>query len=117
MLNVVVCVSGGGTNLQAIIDGIARGTITNVRLARVISNNRNAYALERAAGAGIDAVCVSPRDYGSREQFHEALLRAVDEAGALPPTGWNTGSSWATAGSLIPTSKSRLSAEISTGLP
>lgn len=82
MLNVVVCVSGGGTNLQAIIDGIARGTITNVRLARVISNNRNAYALERAAGAGIDAVCVSPRDYGSREQFHEALLRAVDEAGA-----------------------------------
>ena len=80
MLRVVVCVSGGGTNLQAIIDGIRQGSVTNVQILRVISNNRNAYALERAAQAGIDAVCVSPRDYADREQFNEALLREVDAA-------------------------------------
>lgn len=79
MLKVVVCVSGGGTNLQAIIDGIKKGLITNVEIKRVISNNRNAYALERARQAGIDAVCVTPRDYGDREQFYEALFTAVDE--------------------------------------
>ena len=78
MLKIVVCVSGGGTNLQAIIDGIRQGTVTNVQIVRVISNNRNAYALERAAQAGIDAVCVSPRDYADREQFNEAFVREVD---------------------------------------
>lgn len=78
MLKIVVCVSGGGTNLQAIIDGIGQGAITGVQIVRVISNNRNAYALERAKQAGIDAVCVSPRDYADREQFNEALLREVD---------------------------------------
>ncbi|MDE5933864.1 MAG: phosphoribosylglycinamide formyltransferase [Lachnospiraceae bacterium] len=79
MLKILVCVSGGGTNLQAIIDGIARREITNTQIIRVISNNRNAYALERARTAGIDALCVSPKEYTDREQFHEAFLRAVVE--------------------------------------
>lgn len=80
MLKTVVCVSGGGTNFQAIIDGIAQGAIRNVQIVRVISNNRKAYALERAGQAGIDAVCVSPKDYEEREQFNEAFLRKVEEA-------------------------------------
>ena len=80
MLKIVVCVSGGGTNLQAIIDGIARGTIGNVQIVRVISNNKKAYALKRAEQAGIEGVCVSPRDYADREQFNRALLRKVEEA-------------------------------------
>lgn len=79
MLRVLVCVSGGGTNLQAIIDGIAQGRITNTELVGVISNNRSAYALERAAQNGIAALCVSPKDYETREQFHEALLQQVRE--------------------------------------
>lgn len=79
MFRVVVCVSGGGTNLQAILDGIDKGLILNTEIVRVISNNRGAYALERAAAAGIDAVCVSPKDYKDREQFNEALLQAVEE--------------------------------------
>lgn len=78
-MKILVCVSGGGTNLQAIIDGIAQGKITNTEIVRVISNNRNAYALERAKKAGIDAVCVSPRDFADREAFNEALLTAVAE--------------------------------------
>ena len=80
MFKIVVCVSGGGTNLQAIIDGVRQGAITNVQIERVISNNKNAYALERARQAGIDAVCVSPRDYVDREQFNEAFVREVDAA-------------------------------------
>lgn len=79
MLKILVCVSGGGTNLQAIIDGIAKGTITNTEIVRVISNNRSAYALERAQKAGIDAVCVSPKNYADREQFNDAFLQAVAE--------------------------------------
>lgn len=79
MLRILVCVSGGGTNLQAIIDGIAQGTITNTEIVGVISNNRNAYALERAKAAGIDAVCVSPREFADREAFNEAFLQAVAE--------------------------------------
>lgn len=78
MLKIVVCVSGGGTNLQAIIDGIGQGSITNVQIVRVISNNKKAYALERARQAGIDAVCVSPRDFEDRERFNEAFIREVD---------------------------------------
>lgn len=80
MLRVVVCVSGGGTNLQAIIDGIAQGAIYHTEIVRVVSNNPGAYALERAKRAGIEAVCVPPKDYGSREQFEEALARCVEEA-------------------------------------
>ena len=62
MLRVAVCVSGGGTNLQAIIDAIAAGKIENAQIVRVISNNKKAYALTRAKEAGIEGVCVSPRD-------------------------------------------------------
>ncbi|MCI9315845.1 MAG: phosphoribosylglycinamide formyltransferase [Lachnospiraceae bacterium] len=80
MLRIVVCVSGGGTNLQAVMDGIEQGAIRDVQIVRVISNNRNAYALERAAKAGIEGVCVSPRDYDDREKFNEAFLAAVKEA-------------------------------------
>lgn len=80
MLRTVVCVSGGGTNLQAILDGIERKEIANVQIVRVISNNRNAYALERARNAGIEAVCVSPRDYADRAGFNRALIQKTDEA-------------------------------------
>ena len=77
MLKIVVCVSGGGTNLQAIIDAVENGTVGDTEIAGVISNNKNAYALERAAAAGIPVICVSPRDYVNREAFHEALLETV----------------------------------------
>lgn len=80
MLRIAVLVSGGGTNLQAIIDAIADGKITNTEIATVISNNKNAYALERAEKAGIPNRCISPKDYEDRAQFHEALLAALDEA-------------------------------------
>lgn len=76
-LKISVCVSGGGTNLQAIIDGIAKGTITNTEIVQVISNNKKAYALTRAAENGISALCVSPKDYADREQFNHAFLEAV----------------------------------------
>ncbi len=69
--------SGGGTNLQAIIDKIAEGVITNTEIAVVISNNKNAYALERAKQAGIEAVCVSPKDYENREQFNQEFLKNI----------------------------------------
>lgn len=80
MFKILVCVSGGGTNLQAIIDSVNQGAVTDAEIVRVISNNRNAYALERAKKAGIPAVCVSPKEYPDREQFNEAFLKAVDEA-------------------------------------
>lgn len=78
MLNIVVMVSGGGTNLQAIIDGVAGGTITNTKIAGVISNNKNAYALERAERNNIPARCVSPKDFEDREAFNRALLETVN---------------------------------------
>lgn len=78
MLRVVVMVSGGGTNLQAIIDAVENGTITNTELVGVISNNRNAYALERAKLHGIPAQCISPKDFDCRESFNEKLLEAVN---------------------------------------
>ncbi len=79
MLKVAVLVSGGGTNLQAIMDAIDNGTITNAEIKVVISNNAGAYALERAKNKGIDAVCVSPKDYDNREIFNDALLAKIDE--------------------------------------
>ncbi len=82
MLKVAVLVSGGGTNLQAIIDGVADGTITNTEIVTVISNNPGVYALERAKKAGIPARCISPKDYEDREKFNEALLAAVQASGA-----------------------------------
>ncbi len=77
-MKIAVCVSGGGTNLQAIIDKIESGEIRNTEIAVVISNNKNAYALERAAKAGIESVCVSPKDFDSREDFNQALLEKID---------------------------------------
>lgn len=79
MLRVLVLVSGGGTNLQAIIDGIAAGKITNTELAAVISNNKTVKSLERARAAGVPAVSVSPKDFADREAFHKAFLEKVDE--------------------------------------
>lgn len=79
MLRVGVLVSGGGTNLQAILDAIDKKTITNAKVVTVISNNRNAYALERAKKHGIEAVCISPKDYETREGFNETLLLALEE--------------------------------------
>ena len=81
MLKVAVLVSGGGTNLQAIIDGVAKGEITNTEISLVISNNKNAYALERANHAGIPSMCISPKDYESREEFHAALTETLKNAG------------------------------------
>ncbi len=75
----MVCVSGGGTNLQAIIDRISDGSISDTRIVGVISNNRDAYALKRAEAAGIEGVCISPKDYESRDRFNEALLESVDK--------------------------------------
>ena len=79
MLRVGVMVSGGGTNLQAILDAIEAGTITNAEIAVVISNNPGAYALERAKNYGIDGVCLSPKSFESRDAFNEAFLQKVDE--------------------------------------
>ena len=79
MLNVVVLVSGGGTNLQAIIDAVESGQITNTKIAGVISNNKNAYALERAKKHGIPSLCISPKQFASREEFNEQFLEKVNE--------------------------------------
>ena len=82
MLKLAVLVSGGGTNLQSIIDSIADGRITNAEIKVVISNNKNAYALERAAKAGIPAKALSPKDFPDREAFNEALLKALIDSEA-----------------------------------
>lgn len=79
MLRVMVLVSGGGTNLQAIIDGVAAGNITNTELVGVLSNNKTVKSLERAKKAGIPAVSVSPKDYADRAAFNEAMLAKIDE--------------------------------------
>lgn len=82
MLKLAVLVSGGGTNLQAIIDSIADGRITNAEIKVVISNNKNAYALERAAKAGIPAKALSPKDFTGREAFNDALLQELIDSEA-----------------------------------
>lgn len=79
MLNIVVCVSGGGTNLQALIDGVKDGTIQNTKIAGVISNNASAYALKRAENEGIPALCVSPGTFADRDEFNDAFLSEVDK--------------------------------------
>jgi phosphoribosylglycinamide formyltransferase-1 len=78
MLKIAVCVSGGGTNLQAIIDAIESGKITNTKIEVVISNNKNAYALERAKNHNIDGICISPKDYEDRAAFNKAFLEKLD---------------------------------------
>ena len=82
MLKVAVLVSGGGSNLQAIIDAIDNKVITDTEIVAVISNNKNAFALERAKKVGIAAEVVSPKDYADRAQFNEALLAKLQETGA-----------------------------------
>ena len=79
MLRVGVMVSGGGTNLQAILDAVEEGRITNAEIEVVISNNPGAYALERAKNHGIEAVCMSPKDYETRDDFNRAFLEKVEE--------------------------------------
>ena len=79
MLRVAVLVSGGGTNLQAIIDAIESGKITNTELVGVISNNKNAYALERAKKHGIPAECISPKNFETRAEFNRVLLEKLNE--------------------------------------
>lgn len=79
MLKIGVLVSGGGTNLQAILDAIDAGEITNAKVDIVISNNASAYALERARKHDIEAACIAPKDYPDREAFHKALLAKLQE--------------------------------------
>lgn len=81
MLKVGVLVSGGGTNLQAILDAIDNGKITNAEVSLVISNNPNAYALERAKNHNIEAACISPKKFENREEFHTALLAKLQKSG------------------------------------
>ncbi|WP_022770774.1 phosphoribosylglycinamide formyltransferase [Butyrivibrio sp. NC2007] len=79
-MKIAVLVSGGGTNLQAIIDAIENKTITNTEICLVYSNNPNAYALERAKKAGIKSVCKSPKEFENREDFNKALLQILKDA-------------------------------------
>ena len=81
MLKVGVLVSGGGTNLQAILDAIDNGKIANAQVSLVVSNNPGAYALERAKKHEIEAVCISPKQFENREEFHKALLAKLKESG------------------------------------
>ena len=82
MLKIAVLVSGGGTNLQAIIDSIPRGDITDTKIAAVVSNNPGAYALKRAEEAGLTTKCISPRSFESRELFNQALTDYLVKSGA-----------------------------------
>ncbi len=79
MQKIAVCVSGGGTNLQAIIDSIANGTIKNTEIAIVISNKSDAFALERASKAGIDGICINPKEYANKQQFADAMIDTLKE--------------------------------------
>lgn len=81
MLKIAVLVSGGGTNLQAILDAMDAGKITNAEISVVISNNPGAFALERAKKHGVEAVCVSPKSFAAREEFHQALTETIDSYG------------------------------------
>lgn len=77
-MRIVVLVSGGGTNLQAIIDGINNNTIRDTEIVEVVSNNANAYALTRAKENGINGKCISPKDFASRDDFNKALVAEMD---------------------------------------
>ncbi len=81
MLKIAVLVSGGGTNLQAIIDSMKKGAITNAVIDVVISNNEGAYALERAKNNGIDAMCISPKSFTTRDEFNDALTEEIKSRG------------------------------------
>lgn len=79
MLKIAVLVSGGGTNLQAVMDAISNGSITNTQISVVISNNQHAYALERARLSGIDSLCLSPKDFSDRESFNQAFFQTLEQ--------------------------------------
>ena len=80
-MKIAVLVSGGGTNLQAIIDAIASGKITNTEIALVISNKESAYALERAEQAGIKGTVISPKQYADKEEYSQDMIKTIKEAG------------------------------------
>ena len=80
-MKIAVLVSGGGTNLQAIIDAIASGKITNTEIALVISNKEGAYALKRAEQAGIKGAIISPKNYGDREAYSQDMIKTIKDAG------------------------------------
>lgn len=80
-MKIAVLVSGGGTNLQAIIDAIASGKITNTEIALVISNKEGAYALKRAEQAGIKGAVISPKNYGDREAYSQDMIKTIKDAG------------------------------------
>ncbi|MDD7404126.1 MAG: phosphoribosylglycinamide formyltransferase [Butyribacter sp.] len=79
MQKIAVCVSGGGTNLQAIIDAVNAGIVKDTQIAVVVSNKKDAYALERAKNAGIDSMCISPKDFPDREAFGRAMVEAFQK--------------------------------------
>lgn len=81
MQKIAVCVSGGGTNLQAILDAVSDGTIHNTEIAVVISNKPDAYALTRAEKAGIPAEYISPKDFPDRSAFGEAMVSVLQKYG------------------------------------
>ena len=81
MLKIAVLVSGGGTNLQAILDAVEQGRITDTKVACVISNNRGAFALERAKKSGVPALCISPKDHASRAEYTDVMLKTLQEYG------------------------------------
>ncbi|MCR4807773.1 MAG: phosphoribosylglycinamide formyltransferase [Lachnospiraceae bacterium] len=82
MLKIAVLVSGGGTNLQAIIDKIEEGSLKDVRIVKVISNKEGAFALERAKKHGIEASCISPKAFPSREDYFKAMEDDIKASGA-----------------------------------
>ena len=80
-MKIAVLVSGGGTNLQAIIDAIASGKITNTEIALVISNKEGAYALKRAEQAGIKGAVISPKQYADKEAYSQDMIKSIKDAG------------------------------------
>ena len=80
-MRIAVLVSGGGTNLQAIIDAIASGKITNTEIALVISNKEGAYALKRAEQAGIKGAVISPKQYADKEEYSQDMIKTIKDAG------------------------------------
>ena len=80
-MKIAVLVSGGGTNLQAIIDAIASGKITNTEIALVISNKEGAYALKRAEQAGIKGTVISPKQYADKEAYSQDMIKTIKNAG------------------------------------
>lgn len=80
-MKIAVLVSGGGTNLQAIIDAIASGKITNTEIALVISNKEGAYALKRAEQAGIKGTVISPKQYADKEAYSRDMIKTIKDAG------------------------------------